>query len=628
VLTKGDFTADFRLVWLAALAVPVGIFCALVALVLQRLIGLFTNLFYYHVFTVPNELVSPPTDTTGWAAVGMILIPVVGGLIIGLMARYGSERIRGHGIPEAMEAILIGESRMQPRVAVLKPLSSAISIGSGGPFGAEGPIIMTGGAFGSIAAQVFHTTAAERKTLLVAGAAGGMAATFGTPVAAVLLAVELLLFEWKPRSLVPVALASAVAALVRGWLQSMPLLSLGPTPLFEMAPPHGSLGVTALLVCVPVGIMAGALSVLLTAAVYAAEDAFHRLPIHWMWWPAIGGLVVGVGGYFQPHALGVGYDNIERLLHGQYQLESLLALIVVKGAIWAIALGSGTSGGVLAPLLIMGGALGGLEYIWLDHWFGFAGGDARLWPLVSMAAVMGGTMRSPLTGVLFAIELTYDMNAFLALLIATTVSHAFTVLIMRRSILTEKVARRGYHVSREYTVDPLERLSVADVMSTPVVTISASLPVQELLGTYFVGDPSTKHQGYPVVDQSGYLLGMVTRSNLLQHWVSAFLDRSGPADAIGTEPIIAYDLIGRDPITIFAWESCRVAAERMAAEGVGRLPVVSPDNPLKVIGIVTRSDLLKPRARSVEEEVRRERHIKPTLIQRLRRQRGGSARRG
>jgi chloride channel protein, CIC family len=381
-----------------------------------------------------------------------------------------------------------------------------------------------------------------------------------------------------------------------------------------MAPPHGPLSVTALLACVPVGLMAGALSVLLTAAVYAAEDAFHRLPIHWMWWPALGGLAVGIGGYFQPHALGVGYDNIEHLLRGQYDLGPLLALILVKGSIWAIALGSGTSGGVLAPLLIMGGALGALE-----HLFGFPGGDARLWPLVSMAAVMGGTMRSPLTGVLFAIELTYDLHAFLALLIATTVSHAFTVLIMRRSILTEKVARRGYHVSREYTVDPLERLSVGDVMTTPVVTIPASLPAQELLGTYFLGDPSAKHQGYPVVDRGGYLLGVVTRSSLLEHWVSAFLARSGRPDSAGTEPIIAYDLIARDPITIFPWESCRVAAERMAAEGVGRLPVVSPENSLKVIGIVTRSDLLKPRARSVEEEVRRERHIRPTLIQRLRR---------
>jgi len=605
VLNKGDFTADLRLVWLAALAVPTGALCGLVALVLQRLIGLFTNLFYYQSLTVPHELISPPTDVHGWVAVALILVPVVGGLIIGLMARYGSERIRGHGIPEAMEAILIGQSRMQPRVAVLKPLSSAISIGSGGPFGAEGPIIMTGGAFGSIMAQICRTTAAERKTLLVAGAAGGMAATFGTPVAAVLLAVELLLFEWKPRSLVPVALASAVAALLRGLLQSDPRLSLGPTPLFPILPPHDPLDIVTLLACVPVGLLAGLTSLLLTGAVYAAEDAFHRLPIHWMWWPALGGLAVGIGGYFQPHALGVGYDNIERLLHGQYQLGPLVALIAVKFAIWAIALGSGTSGGVLAPLLIIGGALGGLE-----HLLGLPGGDAQFWPLISMAAVMGGTMRSPLTGVLFAMELTYDLNTFLALLIATTVSHGFTVLFMKRSILTEKVARRGYHVSREYTVDPLERLSVSEVMTAPVVTIPASLPARELLGTYFLGDPTTKHQGYPVVDPRGELLGVVTRSSLLEHWVSAFLDPEARSELAKTEPIIAYDLIGRAPITIFPEETCRTAAERMAAAGVGRLPVVSSEGPQKVIGIITRSDLLKPRARSVEEEVRRERLIR------------------
>jgi chloride channel protein, CIC family len=443
---KGDFTADVRLIWITLFAIPVGILCAFVALVLQRLIGFFTNLFYHfdphallHLdFYLPNKLPSPDPATTGWLGVAMILIPALGGLIIGLMARYGSDRIRGHGIPEAMEAILIGQSRMQPKVAVLKPLSSAISIGSGGPFGAEGPIIMTGGAFGSIIAQVFHMTASERKTLLVAGAAGGMAATFGTPIAAVLLAVELLLFEWKPRSLVPVAIASAVAALIRGGLQRHPFLSLGADPLFPVTP-HGPPSVATLLSCVPVGLLGGVLALLLTLAVYAAEDAFQRLPIHWMWWPALGGLIVGIGGYFQPRALGVGYDNIEELLHGQYVLPTLVSLLIVKSLIWALALGSGTSGGVLAPLLIMGGALGALEY----HLGLAQGGDAQLWPLVSMAAVMGGTMRSPLTGVLFAVELTHDTHALLPLLIATAFAHAFTVLVMKRSILTEKVARRG-----------------------------------------------------------------------------------------------------------------------------------------------------------------------------------------
>jgi H+/Cl- antiporter ClcA len=599
---RGDFTADRRLIWLSALAIPTGVICAFVALLLQRLIGFFTNLFYYGDLTIPLDLVSP---ADGVAALGLwsVLIPVVGGLIIGLMAYYGSERIRGHGIPEAMEAILIGQSRMQPKVAVLKPLSSAISIGSGGPFGAEGPIIMTGGAFGSIFAQIFHMTSAERKTLLVAGAAGGMSATFGTPVAAVLLAVELLLFELKPRSLVPVALASAVAALVRGLLSDYPYLSIGADPLFAM-PHHRLLGMEGLLAAGLVGLLAGVLSLLLTLAVYTAEDAFHRLPIHWMWWPALGGLAVGIGGYFEPQALGVGYDIIKQLLQeGHLLAGAVVGLMIVKCLIWAIALGSGTSGGVLAPLLIMGGCLGALEANFLPD------GGPGLWPLVSMAAVMGGTMRSPLTGTLFALELTHDINLLLPLLIASVVSHAFTVLVMKRSILTEKVARRGYHVSREYSVDPLEILSIGEVMTTQLVTIPASTPVREILGKYFFTSGKPRHQGFPVVDSAGSLLGMITRSNLLEHWVAAMLQQSKDGDLGEVEPIIAYDLVEREPITAYPWESCRTAAERMAQAGVGRLPVVSPDDPKQLMGLVTRSDLLKGRARYVEEEAKRERFI-------------------
>jgi H+/Cl- antiporter ClcA len=490
---------------------------------------------------------------------------------------------------------------MQPKVAVLKPLSSAVSIGSGGPFGAEGPIIMTGGALGSIIAQLFHMTAAERKTLLVAGAAGGMAATFGTPIAAVVLAVELLLFELKPRSLVPVSVACAVAALVRGIFAGSPTLSLGPDPLFAV-PMHALPDVTTLLSSVPVGLIAGLLALVLTAAVYAAEDAFQHLPIHWMWWPALGGLAVGIGGYFQPHALGVGYDNIEALLKGNYALGPILGLIIVKGLIWATSLGSGTSGGVLAPLLIIGGALGAIE-----HTLGLPGGDRTLWPLVSMAAVMGGTMRSPLTGVLFALELTQDVRALLPLLIACTFAHGLTVLVMKRSILTEKVARRGFHVSREYAVDPLELLSVGDIMSTDLVTVPASLPVKKLLENYFLGSSDKRHPSYPVVDETGNLLGVITRANLLEEWVVAGLQRPDQMRVIEVGPVITYDLITREPITIYPWESARGAAERMAEHGVGRLVVVDPESPSKPIAVVTRSDLLKPRARFVEAENRRER---------------------
>ena len=442
----GDFTATPRVIWIAALAVLIGAVSACIALALLRLIGLFTNLFFFGRWN--TALVSPAGNRLGsWE----LFVPVGGALVIGIMARYGSERIRGHGIPEAIEAILVNGSRVEPRVALLKPISSAISIGSGGPFGAEGPIIMTGGAFGSMIAQFFHLTSVERKTLLVAGAAAGMSATFASPIAAVLLSVELLLFEWKPRSLVPVALASAAAGAARRYI-------LGLGPLFPVPAHPVFIGPAGLLGCVICGLLAGALSALLTGAVYAAEDSFLKLPIHWMWWPAIGGLVVGLGGLIFPQALGVGYDTIGALLQGDVARKTIIGVLLVKSVIWAVSLGSGTSGGVLAPLLMMGGALGGIEAMFLPY------EGVGFWPLVGMGAILGGTMRSPLTGVIFALELTHDINVLLPLLVASVIAHAFTVLVLKRSILTEKVARRGYHLSREYAVDPLEILFVRDAM--------------------------------------------------------------------------------------------------------------------------------------------------------------------
>lgn len=441
-----DFTATRRMIPISALAMVIGALSAVVAFALLRLIGLFTNLFFYQRWD--TAFVSPAAHRLGPFAV---LVPVAGAVVIGIMARYGSERIRGHGIPEALEAILTRGSRVEPKVAVLKPISAAISIGSGGPFGAEGPIIMTGGAFGSMVAQLFHLTAAERKTLLVAGAAAGMAATFAAPLASVVLAIELLLFELKPRSFVPVSLASATAMLLRA-----PLLGAG--PLFAV-PAHGAaIGMSVLLGAAVVGLLAGCLALAMTLTVYASEDAFKKLPVHWMWWPAIGGLGVGLGGLFYPRALGVGYDTIGALLNASLPLREVLLLVVVKWSIWAIYLGSGTSGGVLAPLLMIGSALGALlSQLLPDRGVGF-------WPLVSMGAVLGGTMRSPLTGVIFAVELTGDYTMLMPLLVASTLAHAFTVLTMRRSILTEKVARRGYHITREYAIDPLDVLFVREVM--------------------------------------------------------------------------------------------------------------------------------------------------------------------
>src|ERR1700722_2608803 len=491
----GDFTTTWRVVPISLLAMVIGAVCAFVALALLRLIGLFTNLFYFGRWN--TSLVSPAGNHLG---IYSVFVPIAGALIIGVMARYGSERIRGHGIPEAIESILLNGSRIEPKVALLKPISSAISIGSGGPFGAEGPIIMTGGGVGSMIAQLFHLTSAERKTLLVAGAAGGMSATFAAPVAAVLLAVELLLFEWKPRSLIPVALASAVAAVARRYL-------LGFGPLFPVPVHPLFIGPKGLLGCALVGLLAGILSALLTVSVYAAEDAFQHLPIHWMWWPALGGLAIGLGGLIFPQTLGVGYDTIGALLQGSVTTKVILGVLLVKWFIWAVSLGSGTSGGVLAPLLMMGGALGGREAMFLPN------EGAGFWPLISMGAVLGGTMRSPFTSIIFAFELTHDGNVFLPLLVASVIAHAFTVLTLKRSILTEKVARRGFHLSREYSVDPLEILFVREVMRTNVVALSAlstTAEMQEILRT------GTRHSQrlLPVVDRGGRLVGVLTRADI------------------------------------------------------------------------------------------------------------------
>jgi chloride channel protein, CIC family len=580
----GDFTATARMLPLSALAVGIGILAACVATALLALIAFFTNLFFFQRLSLAP--VSPATHTLG---VVSVLVPVVGCVVIGVMARYGSERIRGHGIPEALEAILIRGSRVEPRVALLKPLSSAISIGSGGPFGAEGPIIMTGGAIGSMIAQLFHLTAAERKTLLVAGAAAGMSATFAAPIAAVFLAVELLLFELKPRSLVPVALASAAAAYARRTL-------LGVGPLFPLPEVTFDLSPVGLLACVGVGLAAGLLSTLLTAAVYASEDAFGRLKLHWMWWPALGGLAVGLGGLVCPQALGVGYDQIQTLLSGGRGAGPTLRLMLVKATIWAVSLGSGTSGGVLAPLLMLGSALGVLEaHVLPDYGLGF-------WPLVSMAAILGGTMRAPLTALVFAVELTGRFSMTLPLLTACVVAHAFTVLVLKRSILTEKVARRGFHVSREYAIDALEILFAREVMQADVVVIRADASLDEATSVLSSTPVAEDECLFPTLDATGRLVGVVTRRDL----ETAARDRafSGGDGAPGRA---LSDLLRKNAVTVRADEPLRMVVHRMAETGRTRLPVVDASDPTRLVGLVTLKDLLKARTRHLEEERRRER---------------------
>src|SRR6476469_9335897 len=413
-----DYSADYRMLILSAMAIVAGTGGALSACALLKLIAFATNLFWY-----ANASFSAVT-IAGRAPLLCVIIPVAGALIVGLMARFGSDKIRGHGIPEAIETILFGESRLSPKVALLKPLSSAVSIGSGGPFGAEGPIIMTGGAIGSLFAQLFDLSAAERKTLLVAGACAGMTGIFGTPFASIMLAVELLLFEWKPRSFVPVATAVLVSLAWR------PLLvSSGPLFPFAAATPAG---IEPVAIAAGIGIATGLLAAFLSFLLYRIEDGFHRVPIHWMWWPAIGAVVVGIGGLFDLRVLGAGYGSIQDLLNGSLALKAVLLLLVVKAIVWLVALGSGTSGGILAPLLILGGCTGFLIGQYLP-------GDPGFWAMIGMAGIMSGVMRAPMTGALFAAELTNHLSALPETIAAGSAAYAISVLIMKRSILTERI---------------------------------------------------------------------------------------------------------------------------------------------------------------------------------------------
>ena len=570
-----DHSADWRMVLLAIMALVVGTGGAIGAWVLVRLIAIATNLFWF------GRLSAAPAQITDAAlGLGTLVIPVIGSLMVGLMARFGSDKIRGHGIPEAIEAILYGESRLSLKVAVLKPISSAISIGSGGPFGAEGPIIMTGGAVGSLFAQCFHLSAAERKTLLVAGAAAGMTAIFNTPLAAILLAIEVLLFEWKPRSFVPV-----VTAVLVSWAWRPIIIGAGPMFPFAAADPGGLWPAGPAL---GIGLLTGLEAALLSTALYRIEDLFHRLPLHWMWWPALGAVVVGIGGLIDAHVLGAGYASIQALLDGSLTLRVVLALLVVKAVVWLVALGSGTSGGVLAPLLILGGAAGCL----IGH---VLPGGTGFWAMIGMAGIMSGAMRAPMTGALFAVELTGRFETLPFTIAAAAASYGVSVLVMRRSILTEKIARRGRHILQEYTVDALDLIQAEEIMTRKPATLTGDMPVNEALAFFHAG---ARHRSYPVIDHEGRLLGLVSRSDALRWQGMQIADNATLAESLS------------DSSQPFAYPQTLIGevADLIVETGVGRVPIIDPVT-RQVIGIVSRQDLLKARSTRRAAETRRDRFV-------------------
>ncbi|MBX6358891.1 MAG: chloride channel protein [Acidobacterium ailaaui] len=578
-----DFTADPRMLVLSGLALVLGGAGSVLAYLLLHLIYAATNLFYFH--RLSWQFISPAENHLHWLAV---LVPVAGGVLIGLMARYGSEKIRGHGMPEAIEAILIHGAKVDGKVAVFKPLSAAIAIGSGGPFGAEGPIIMTAGSVGSLLGQLFKLSDAERTTMLVAGAAAGMTGVFSTPLSAVLLAVELLLFEWRPRSLVPVAVAATTAGVLRRHL-------LGPGPLFPMSLYNMTVGPRAVAAALLLGVLGGLAALLLSRAVYASEDFFEEhLPVHWMWWPAIGGLVIGLGGLIFPRALGTGYDVIDSLIAGNAAWQLIAGVLIVKSIIWAFSLGSGTSGGILAPLLMIGGALGAL----VGHGLPFI--QVGAWPLVGMAAVLSGAIGCPLTAAALSMELTHNYGLMLPLLAASVAAHAFTVLFQKRSILTERLSRRGYHLSREYSVDPLEIMTVSQVMHSSVVALPSGARIGDVKrwiedrrpGKPVEAGKTRKGQRlYPVVDENGKLQGIVTRA-MLERYVATH-----PSDSA---------LPWKEAEIAYPDETLRSVAERMAALKIFVLPVIEPGT-RKVVGILSLEDMLQARLRSHERETKQER---------------------
>lgn len=554
-----------RTLRICVIAIAIGVAAAILAQGLLRLIGLITHLSFFG--SIGWSLIDPAQNNLGpW----VILVPIAGGVIVGIMARYGSPAIRGHGIPEAMEQILANRSRISARILFLKPISAAISIGTGGPFGAEGPIIATGGALGSVIGQWIQITANERKILLSAGAAAGMTAIFGTPLAALLLAIELLLFEFRPISLLPVLAACVTAEIVRGSLE-------GFHPFFVM-PVLGWPHVQALLACIPLGIVIGLAAVMITRSVYAVEDLFGRLPVHWMWWPAIGAVAVGLFGWWVPNSMGVGYNNIDGALSGTLFGAALWLLCIAKLLSWTIALGSGTSGGTLAPLMTVGACLGAM----LGHACGVLwpqlGLSSNLAALVGMAAVFAGASRALFMSVIFALETTWQISALVPLLIGCGSAYLASSLLMRQTIMTEKIARRGVHVPNEYQADWFAQVRVGDYASRTPVALDATKTVEEIRNWLDTDAPGSRHQGYPVVDHRNNVIGVVTRKDVFNPRVPG-------------EHVLS-DIAQGDPVTISSDATLAEAMRLMAAWDIGRLPVLAADDSGRLAGMLTRSDLL------------------------------------
>jgi CIC family chloride channel protein len=584
----GDTTlaepAQFRMVLVSFLAAGIGLVAGGIAFLLYRLIGLLTNISFYGRFVA--DFTSARHNHLGlW----VIAIPVIGGLIVGVMAKYGSSKIRGHGIPEAMEAVLFNRSRIQPRVAILKPISAAIAIGTGGPFGAEGPIIQTGGAVGSLVGQIFHTTASERKVLLACGAAAGMSATFNTPIAGVILAIELLLFEFKARSFIPLVVASTLATAVH-------MQVLGAGPMFTVT--AMDFGVpSALPFYLLLGVICGLAAVGFSKLLYWTEDLFEKLPIDQLWWPAIGALGLGIIGYFVPRVLGVGYDTISDILNANLALKVLIVVMLAKAVALVISLGSGTSGGLLAPMFMSSAALGGVFAMGMNEVFPAAHLSAGAFALVAMGAVFGAASRAAFSFIVFAFEITRDYNSVLPLMLVTVIADGVAILLMpKASIMTEKLVRRGLRIHQDYEADVLQQMVVSETMDREAPVLPAGIPVRELAERIARHEPEvSRHQGMLLMDADKRLAGIITRGDIL---------RSLDEDPSGAMTLL--EAGSRKMIVTYADETLHEAAAKMLRNNIGRLPVVDRKDPQHVVGYLGRPGIMAARLHRLHEEHVRE----------------------
>lgn len=555
-----------RLLYICLLAVLNALLVSVVAKVMVILINMVTGISFFG--TIPQGEISPVGNHLG---VWIIIIPVIGGVIVGLMARFGSMAIRGHGIPEAMEQVLTNQSKIPPIVTLLKPLSAAISIGTGGPFGAEGPIISAGGAFGSLIGQVLKISGYERKVLLTAGATAGMAAIFGCPVAAIMLAIELLLFEFSPRSIIPVALACITGAAGH-------LYFFGTQPMFAM-PVMQTPGTVELLTYIVIGALVGVLSVGTTKIVYAVEDAFDKLPVHWMWWPAIGGLAVGIIGYYAPSTMGVGYDNIRGILSGNLSIHILLVFCFLKFISWAISLGSGTSGGTLAPLFTIGGAMGALIALGINALFPSIGLSLPAAGLIGMAAMFSGASRAFLTSVIFALETTQEPHMLLPLLGGCTAAYFVSFVMMKSTIMTEKIARRGIHAPESYVPDILNTYKVKDVLREEVNVLSIHSTIGEARKFIVENESPTTPSAFAVVDETGQLSGLIDVKEI-------FNTLHGEEEMLGK-------IAKTNPITAYEDETLKAVADKMLANQLEVLPIINKENPGPLAGVLTYHDIIE-----------------------------------